>query len=120
MIDEKRCDRYSALLKDHSFFNVRARYFDAFFGKLLVDVAPDPDVEIECLLEVLHHVLCAGRPPDSERRLASLRAPSCQIEIRESDDVIGVKMRQKDIPDLAQKHADLRDTDAGAAAAVKK
>src|SRR5262245_5759069 len=120
MIDKERRDLHAFLLKNHAFSDFGGRDFDAFSGEFLVDVAPNPDVEIERLLDVLHHVLRAGGPPDSERRLATLRTPSCQVEVWKSDDVIRVKVRQKDIPYLAQKHADLRDTDAGAAAAVEE
>ena len=91
-----------AILIDHTLLNILGHDHRALRGKFLIYVAPDMDIELVSLLQMRHHVGRARRSPDPER-CVSPHDPACQIQIGNSDDVIGMQVGQKQGSDIARK-----------------
>ena len=52
----------------------------------------------------------APEGPHTLRSLAPLCAPAGQIQVRKPDHVIGMEVRQENVPHLPKKHPELRET----------
>src|SRR6185436_5811273 len=73
-----------------------------------VDIAANVNVEGKRLLDVVHHVARARRPPNLKTFLArSARSPWRQKQVRDADDMIRVKVREKQLVNLGKVGAGL-------------
>src|SRR6266849_809607 len=82
------------VLVNDSLLDIFSRDHYALRGKLFINVATDVDIELVGLLQMRHHLRCSRRPPDTPR-CATAKNPAGQIEIRNSDNVVGMQVSQK-------------------------
>jgi hypothetical protein len=87
---------------------------------VLIDVAANPDVEGERLLEMLHHIARAGGPPDRERHRALPGRPSGEEQVWELEHVVRMQVREEHSCDRAERHAGLRESQRCPTAAVEQ
>ena len=119
VVHGKSRDLQIAILVNHALLDVFGHDHHALRGKLLIDIAPDVDIELVSLLQVRHHLGRARRSPDPERR-APAQDPASQIKVRNSDNVIGMQVSQKQGGDVGERDFELIETLGRATAAVKQ
>src|SRR6266496_3796137 len=77
------------------------------------------NVKRECLGKVLRHVAGSFRSPDTERSIAPQEPPR-KPQIRNSNNMVRMKMSEKEAVDFARTHSGLRQANHGTAATIKQ
>src|SRR6185437_2249429 len=108
-----------AILINHPLLDVFGRHDYARSGKHLIDITSHMDIELVGLLQVRHHVRCARRSPDAERR-APAQDPAGQIKVRNSDNVIGVQVSQKQGVEVIEWDLELIEAHGSATPAIEQ
>ena len=119
MAHEKGRHPQTAALKDSPFRDLMIDDVDSVSGNLLVDIPTEPDIELECPQERLHHVPRSCRAPDLEWPRASA-GPAGHEQVRHLDDVIRMQVGQEETMDRGHRHPKLRQSQGGTASTIEQ
>src|SRR5436190_3108587 len=119
MVNYKGGDLHACLIIHRTFADLRADYPDAFLRELLIHVSSNVNIKRKCVQQLVHHAACAGRTPHLKRSLTAFR-PWRQQQIRNGNDVIGMKVREKNFVEIARADARFDGSQGRTAAAIEE
>jgi hypothetical protein len=119
VIDEERGDSRRTVIIYFALRDFLYVDFDAFSWKGVRSGLTNADIKGKCLNKMLRHTRSSLRTPDW-KRFASPQKPSRQPQIRDSDNMVGVKMSEKEGVYLFRANSSLRQVNYHTAATVKE
>ncbi len=119
VIDEERGDSRRTVIIYFTLCNLFRIDFGAFGWKRIGSGLTNADIKGKCLSKVLRHTRSSLRTPDS-KRFASPQKPSRKPQVRDSDNVVGVKMREKETVYLFRANSSLSQANYDTAATIKQ
>src|SRR5947208_1628528 len=119
MIDEECGDSRQAIIVYFALGDVFRIDFDPLRWKGIGSGLANVDIKGKCLSKVVHHTRSSLRTPDS-KRFASPQKPSRQPQIGNSDNMVRVKMSEKEVVYLFRTNSSLSQANYDTAATVKQ
>src|SRR5438552_8813799 len=119
MIDEKRGDSRRTVIIYFALLYFLRIDFDGFSWKGIRSSLTNANIKGKCLSKMPRHTRSSLRTPDW-LPFASPQKPSLKPQIRDSDNMVGVKMSEKESIYLFRANSSLRQANYNSAATVKQ